>query len=158
VETAREVEREFAADGRVAMVFIDFPIPSHGYPAMVSHEAAHCAGEQGRYWDMHDALFERQEALLALDAADEDAARRTAVAIGTGIGLDGPELETCLEGRRYRVLVASLFQQAREGGIDSTPTLMLRTDGETETLAGFLSFEELRPVLERMLSGATPTP
>src|SRR5439155_411196 len=46
-------------DGRVRLIYKDFPLPSHAL-AMPAHEAARCAGEQSRYWAYHDVLFERQ--------------------------------------------------------------------------------------------------
>ena len=47
---------------RFAIVFKDFPLPNHA-EAPKAAEAAHCAGEQGKYWEMHDRLFANQQAL-----------------------------------------------------------------------------------------------
>ena len=47
---------------KVKIVFKDFPLPNHPQAPKAS-EAAHCAGEQGKYWEMHDLMFANQRAL-----------------------------------------------------------------------------------------------
>jgi protein-disulfide isomerase len=47
--------------GRLRYVFRDFPITSLHPQAKKAHEAAYCAGEQNRYWEMHDILFENSQ-------------------------------------------------------------------------------------------------
>ena len=47
---------------KVRIVFKDFPLPNHPEAPKAS-EAAYCAGEQGKYWEMHDRLFANQQAL-----------------------------------------------------------------------------------------------
>jgi protein-disulfide isomerase len=128
----------------VALVYIDFPLSSHGYPAIVSAEAAHCAAAEDRYWDMHDALFENFADLSSLDIEDETAAIEAVHAIGAEIGLDAEALRTCLDERRYRPVVAALQQEALSRGVELTPTLLI---GERPVL-GFVSFEDLQPVIE----------
>ena len=77
------------------LVYKDFPLPSHSL-AMPAHEAARCAGEQGRYWAYHDVLFERQ-----------------------------PRFERCLDSRRFRAAVEADFAEGRELGVRSTPTFLI---------------------------------
>ncbi len=51
--------KEYVDTGRVKFVYRDFPLDNHVY-AQKAAEAAECADEQGRFWDYHDMLFERQ--------------------------------------------------------------------------------------------------
>lgn len=66
----REIEREYVAAGKVREAFVNLPLPIHEHARMLGG-AAVCAGEQGKYWEAHDALFEQKpktetEALAAL--------------------------------------------------------------------------------------------
>ena len=48
--------------GKIRLVYRDFPLPFHSH-AQKAAEAAQCAGEQGKYWEMHGKLFANQKAL-----------------------------------------------------------------------------------------------
>jgi protein-disulfide isomerase len=162
-ETSRQIEEEYVADGRVAMVFIDFPIPGHGYSAVLSHEAAHCATDQGAYWDMHYAVFDQKDRLLDLDPRDDTVAIPVLAAIADEIGLDAGELTACLESKIYRPIVGNLMEQSQQRGISMTPTLVIMSispddDVRNEVVAGYLPMDEFRPYIERALSHAQGTP
>lgn len=58
-DTLPEIDRQIGDD--VALVFLHFPIAQLHPNAPTVHVAAECAGEQGKFWEMHDLLFERQE-------------------------------------------------------------------------------------------------
>jgi len=158
LETAPAIVEQYVAQGLVARVFIDFPIPGHGFPAYVSHEAAHCASEQGRYWDMHHALFAAYERLARVDATDQGTARQVVAEVAAELGLDAEALGSCVASERYRPIVASLAQQAAENGIVMTPTLLLQSEAHTEVISGFVTFHQLQPILDRELARALGTP
>lgn len=62
-DTLPTLKAEYIDTGKVRYVFRDFPIDQlHPY-ARKAAEAANCAGDQGRYWEMHDLLFENQSAM-----------------------------------------------------------------------------------------------
>ena len=101
-------------DGRVRLVYKDFPLPSHSL-AMPAHEAARCAGDQGRYWAYHDVLFERQPRFERDDLVD----------YAVNLNLDRERFERCLDGRRFREAVEADFAEGRELGVRSTPTFLV---------------------------------
>jgi protein-disulfide isomerase len=101
-------------DGRVRLVYKDFPLPSHSL-AMPAHEAARCAGEQGRYWAYHDVLFERQPRFERDDLVD----------YAVNLNLDRERFERCLDGRRFRGAVEADFAEGRDLGVRSTPTVRI---------------------------------
>jgi len=131
------------------MVFIDFPLPSHGFPALLAHEAAHCAGVQGRYWEAHDALFEAFRELSDVDPEDEAASTDTVIEITRPVVDDGAALEACVRSNDFRSIVAALQQQARDRGVEVTPTLFFISDYHQETIPGFLDWEGFEPIVER---------
>lgn len=157
-ETLVEVDRRYVGGGQVALSLVDLPMPAHGYPAFAAHEAAHCASEQGRYWEMHDALFEHQTDLASVDVGQELRARSLVVEIGGRIGLETEPLESCLEAGRYRTLVSAMEQTAIESGVEVAPTLILQSEAGTDIVTGYVTFAQLRPTLEAALSRARATP
>lgn len=88
--------REF--DGRVRMVFKNFPLAMHDH-AVPAAKAGYAAGKQGKFWEMHDALFESQP---ALEATDID---RCATSIGLDLAkfhadMNSPEAEAYVQADR----------------------------------------------------------
>jgi protein-disulfide isomerase len=142
----------------VKLVFYDMPIPGHGLPAYMAHEAAHCAGEAGQYWAMHDALFDRQDELSKLDPSDEARIRTTLVAIGKAAGTDTARLDACLVSQRYRPILASLAKEAGARGVDSTPTFLLVAGDRQDVVLGYVPFEEMAAKIDQLLSPAPGTP
>lgn len=140
----------------MALVYVDFPLSNHGFPALVSAEAAHCANDQGegRYWEMHDAIFASFDALTEMIAAEEAPVRDKLVEIGQGAGFDGTALRECLATQKYRPIVGALFRDASDSGVNVTPTLLV---GQ-EPVQGFVPFAELEPVIERELERVQATP
>lgn len=99
---------------KVRLVFKDFPLPNHARAPKAS-EAAHCANDQGKYWEMHDRLFANQQAL------DVPALKQHAVALG----LQAAPFDQCLDSGKHAGIVASDLEEGRKLGIESTPTLFV---------------------------------
>ena len=57
LQTLPQLLTEYVNTGKVKYVFVDYPIAQLHPDAFQSHEAAACAGDQGKYWQMHDSLF-----------------------------------------------------------------------------------------------------
>ncbi len=85
------IKKEYIDTGKIRYVFRDFPIASLHPQAKKGHEAAYCAREQNKYWEMHDTLFENSKDFSV------PALKRYA----QGIGLDGDRFNTCLQSRKY---------------------------------------------------------
>lgn len=60
-QTLSQVMDEYVKTGKVRYVFRDFPLESIHPLALKAAEAAHCAGDQGKYWEMHDQLYKNQQ-------------------------------------------------------------------------------------------------
>ncbi len=95
------------------LVYKDFPLP-HGL-AMPAHEAARCAGDQGRYWAYHDVLFERQPRFERDDLVD----------YAVNLNLDRERFERCLDTRRFRAAVEADVAEGQGLGVHSTPTFLI---------------------------------
>ena len=111
-EVLKQVKREYIDTGRLRFVYKDFPLPFH-QNAMKASMAARCAGEEGRYWEMHDALLESQQNLGDVDGF----VKRT--------GLNAATFNECMKSRKYENAVQMDLNDGRELGINGTPTFIL---------------------------------
>ncbi len=105
----------YIADGTVALVHRDYAFigPESSDAAI----AVRCAGREGKYWPMHDAVYAAQ------DGENEGAfARDRLAAIGASIGLDGSKLEACFADRSLLAEVLADTAAGVRTGIESTPT------------------------------------
>jgi protein-disulfide isomerase len=114
-QTLPQLEREYIQAGQVQYVFRDFPIEAIHPQAVKAAEAAHCAGDQGKFWPMHDRLFARDAALGPADLVEH----------GKAIGVDGPAFETCLQSGAHAARVRQSFAEGVQLGISATPTFII---------------------------------
>lgn len=124
--------KEFIDTGQVRYVLRDFPLPSIHPQAAKAHEAAHCAGEQGRYWAMHDQLFAHQQDLQA----DQLAGHATAVGVA-----DSSAFEACLASGKYQSQTKAGVTQGTKLGVSGTPSFIL---GRTEPDGGVKGVKLIR--------------
>ena len=113
---------------RLCFAFRNFPLVNMHPHAQHAAEAAEAAGAQGRYWEMHDVLFENQNAL-----EDEDLARYAA-----DLGLDSRRLMTEVRTDKHMPRVREDFRSGAQGGVNGTPTFFIngvRFDGRTDAEA-----------------------
>lgn len=107
-----QLEKNYVETGKVKYVLRDFPLAFHKQ-APKAHQAAHCAGEQGKYWDMHAQLFANQKA-LQLDKLPQHA--ETA-----GIS-DLAAFQECLDSGKYEKRINLSMAEGNRLGIRGTPT------------------------------------
>jgi protein-disulfide isomerase len=100
---------------QLRFVFRNFPLANSHPHAQHAAEAAEAAAAQGRFREMHDALFENQEAL------DDESLARYAEAIG----LDRARFERELAGGTYATRVREDFTSGVRSGVNGTPTFFI---------------------------------
>jgi protein-disulfide isomerase len=109
----KEVQSEMGEDLR--FVFRNFPINSAHPHARRAAEAAEAAAAQGRFWEMHDHLYEHQDAL-----EDDDL-----LAYAAELGLDVDRFARDLESDAYADRVHEDFMSGVRSGVNGTPTFFL---------------------------------
>ena len=101
--------------GKLRYVVRDFPLEAIHPQAFKAAEAARCAGDQGKYWEMHVLLFANQRALGAADLPKHAAT----------LGLDGAKFQTCLEKGTHADAVRRDLAEGNKAGVRGTPTFFL---------------------------------
>lgn len=122
-----------AYPGKVRIVFQPYPLNIHPLAPKAS-EAALCAGEQGKFWEMHDQLFANQKS-LAPDALKIHA---------RAVGLDGAKFDACLDSGRTAPAVESSRKLGDGLGVSSTPTFYVNG----RPLTGALPFERFKELID----------
>ena len=141
-ETFSQIDKEFIERQEVQYVFRNYPLEIHKH-ATSAAEAAECAGVQGKYWEMHRALFARQAELA------ESVWKRE----GSAIGLDMPSFEECLAGVMSEKIRADMAE-GRRLGVKATPTFFIgRKEAEgnvrlVSRISGAHPFEVFRDALQ----------
>jgi protein-disulfide isomerase len=138
--TLKEVRDAFPKD--VQVIFKHSPLPIHP-DAPLAHELAVEAARQGKFWEMHDLLFENQ---AKLKRADLDGYAQK-------LGLDMQAVKKALDGRTHRPLVERDLAEARALGVTGTPTLYLNG----RRAAGVPPAPAMINVIKSLLSGGDGT-
>lgn len=117
--TFPELKKNYIDTGKVRYVYRDFPISSIHPFAEEAAEAANCAGEQGRFWEYHDMLFENQVIWASGNSTVEF--KRYA----SNLSLNEEQFNLCLESERYADEVSKDLQDGLKVGVNGTPTLFV---------------------------------
>jgi protein-disulfide isomerase len=126
VPVLKELRRLYGEN--IRLIYRDYPGPNHPYASQAA-EAAQCAGEQGKFWEYHDLLFDRQSSEKGWDF----------VALAREAGLQQSAFEICLSSGRFREEITKDLQDGLKLGITSTPTFFVngRPLVGAQPLAGF---------------------
>ena len=127
-------------DGRVRVVWKDFPLTQIHPQAFKAAEAAHCAGDQGKFWEYHDRLFASQHALLVDDL--KKYAKETS--------LDTARFAACLDTSKYSERVRDGVAVGNRLGVTSTPTMYING----RVVAGAYPYEALAAIVDEELDRA----
>jgi protein-disulfide isomerase len=143
VLTAPDVKQRLVATGRVRWIFRDFPLQGHRN-SMPAHHAAQCAGEQGRFFEMHDQLFFNHGRWVT-----ERRPQRRFREFAQAIGLDLGRYDACMDSGRYLARLEQLRTDAATRGISSTPTF----DIGTQRVSGAILYDDLKRYVDRAAGG-----
>jgi protein-disulfide isomerase len=128
---------EYVETGKVKYVFRDFPLSFHK-DALNAAMAASCAGDQGKYWEMHDLIFENQKTMGADNLMGH----------AETLGLDMDGFKVCFEGDKYANEAKEDMADGQKAGATGTPSFFI---GLTDPAS-----KEITAV--KFLKGAQPYP
>jgi protein-disulfide isomerase len=142
-ETLPILDSLYIKTGKVEYVWISFANPSHQF-AWPAIEAAFCAGAVGKFWPMHDILFERQ----GVWSTAEDAFA-TFVGYAEELGIDAASFGVCLRDDRTAPLQVRDFQSVNRAGISSTPFFII---ADSLSIRGAAEAGQFQAVLDSLLA------
>lgn len=133
--SVEQVMEQYA--GKVRLVFRHFPLSFHPNAAKAA-EASLCAEEQGKFWEMHKALFANQQKLGVEDLK----------AHAASVGLDAAKFAACLDGGAKKSIVDADMKAGQEAGVNGTPAFFING----KLLSGALPVAEFKKVIDAELA------
>jgi protein-disulfide isomerase len=140
---------EYIEQGKVKLVFRDFPIQSIHPNALPASVAAECANEQGKFREMHDMLFEKQNEWNKLETAD---ALSLFSQYASNMQFEQNSFDSCLTSGKHIEEIKNDLNDGREYGISGTPGFFVGNDqiGYVE-LKGAQPFGSFKKVIDAQL-------
>jgi len=140
-DTWPKLKANYVDTGKVRYVAVDFPLRKHdrSRPAAI---AAACAGEQDRYWEMHDALLDAGGPLR--DADFEAQARR--------LGLDADRFDACRAADHHQAWLDAGIAAARAAGARGTPSFLVGASAGDVARGRLLQGDEDYAAFEKVLA------
>ena len=140
---------EYIEQGKVKLVFRDFPIQSIHPNALPASIAAECANEQDKFREMHDMLFEKQNEWNKLETADTLSLFSQ---YASNMQLEQNLFDSCLISGKYIEEIKNDLNDGREYGVSGTPGFFVGNDqvGYVE-LKGAQPFDSFKKVIDVQL-------
>jgi protein-disulfide isomerase len=135
---ARPTVKQLISDygNKIHYVLRDFPLDFHPY-AKKAAEAADCAGDQGKYWDYSDLLWQNQRALEVSDLKK----------YAGQLKLDQKKFDTCLDSGQFTAEVSKDQADGLKAGVNGTPTFFING----QMLSGALPIDKFKEVIDEEL-------
>ena len=143
LEVFPALEKEYVQTGKVRWVYINFPLVSIHANALPAAEFAMCAARMGKFWPVHDLLFQHQETWAPLKEPGP-----FLLSLADSAKLPRPAVMKCLESETVRAEIQSEAEGSQRAGAASTPTFYI----EGGLLAGARPLPLWRQILDSIHS------
>ncbi len=132
-----QINENYIKTGKAKLVFRHFPLSFHP-EAQPAANASECANEQGRFWEMHDKIFNNQEQMNAANYK----------AWAKDLGLDTTKFNSCYDSKKYNSKVTADFSEGSGVGVSGTPTFFVNG----QKIVGAQPFEAFKPAIDAALN------
>lgn len=136
VATMEQIMKDYA--GKVRRVWINFPLTSIHTYAEKAAEAAECAGDQGKFWEMHDKIFTNQSAITVDDLKG----------YAKDLGLNTVKFNSCLDDSKFASKIQQQTTAAQAAGVTGTPGTFVNG----ELVKGAYPFETFKQLIDAELA------
>ena len=149
IQTLPKIMEEYIKEGKVKLVFRDFPIQSIHSNALLASVAAECANEQGKFKEIHDKLFENQN---EWNNKNTDNVIILFNQYSSEMGMQKEKFDSCIKNGKYIKEIQKDLEDGRTYGISGTPGFFIGNDevGFIE-LKGAHPFENFKNIIDNQL-------
>jgi protein-disulfide isomerase len=148
-QTMPRIITDYVKPGTVKYVILEDPMESLHPAAWKAAEAAHCAGEQGKYWEMHDQIFAHQRAIEPKDLSS----------YAKVLGLDVAKFSDCVETGKLSSVIRNNRDEADKAGVDGTPTFFIGITDQNSSavktsrkIVGALPYNDFKQAIEYLVT------
>jgi len=148
--TEEQIIQNYVKTGKVKMIFKDFNII--GPDSTAASHGAHCAEEQGMFWEYHDVLYNNWTGENNGWASSENLLK-----FAKDIGLDTDRWSECMANGTYSQIILASNNDAEDLDLTGTPAFfIIGSDGTTTPLFGAQPFESFKQVIDSKLPPNIP--
>lgn len=151
--TEPDVRARIVDAGIASFRFYDFPLPGHAN-SMAAHLAASCADRQGKFWEMHDVIYQGQAEWNGQATRNP---KKVLAEYVKRLGLDEAAWNTCFDSQQDVARIESHRKKGQDLGVNSTPTFII--DGVM--YAEIFTYDRLKKIVDSLVAAkavAAPTP
>ena len=149
IVTEPQVRELLVQTGKARIRFFDFPLDIHRN-TMAAHLAAACANDQGKFWEMHDQLFQGQDRWNTQATSNP---KKVFVGYVRALGLNEGVWETCYDENRHAGRIAASVAEGNRRQIRSTPTFIIGNS----MVPGALGYDKLKAIVDSASAAAAVT-
>jgi protein-disulfide isomerase len=135
-----DIRERLIQTGKIRFRFFDFPLPMH-QNTLFAHNAAACAADQGKFWEMHDIIFQRQTRWNAEATRNP---RGIFVTFARELGLNQDQFERCYDTRPHQAQIMANQAEGVRLQINATPTFII---GDKK-LAEALTYDKMKAYVD----------
>jgi protein-disulfide isomerase len=146
--TEPDVRTRIIEPGLANLTYYDFPLTQHRNTLAASNAAA-CADEQGKFWPMHDRIFQGQ---AEWNGEETDAPKPFFKRYAGEVGLDVAKWESCYDARKYQKRISANLADGLRRGVGSTPTFIIGG----KMYPGRRPYDELKKLVDSIAKTTTP--
>ena len=147
--TEPDVRARIIEPGLASITYYDFPLTQHRNTLAASNAAA-CADEQGKFWPMHDRLFQAQD---EWNGEATDSPKPFFKRYATEVGVDVAKWESCYDARKYQKRISANLADGLRRGVGSTPSFIIGN----KLYRGMTGYDEMKAIVDS-IAKATTTP
>jgi protein-disulfide isomerase len=139
------IDREYVQTGKVRLAYLNFPLSSIHKNARAASEAAMCASVQGKFWPLHQSLFETQD---RWSGSPNPVSTFDSLAVAAGV--DAAGWRQCMTSHATAALIDADHDRSASAGVQSTPTFFV---GDRK-LEGAYPVDSFRVAIEAAIAKA----
>jgi protein-disulfide isomerase len=148
--TEPDIRKNLVGTGMIRFRYIDFPLQMHPNTWNASRAAA-CADQQGKFWEMHDALYANQDRWDGTATRNPDKVLRQ---IGDQIVPDKSKFDTCVDTKATQAKIQAHWSLGVARHVEGTPTLVI---GDKQ-VAQSLPYDRFKQLVDSALAKSGKTP
>jgi protein-disulfide isomerase len=142
--TEPDIRTKLVNTGKIRIRFMDYPLPMHRNTWDASLAAA-CANDQGKFWELHDAIFQNQD---RWNGETTKRPRPVLAGLAKAVGLDMSKYDACMDADTHRAKVQAHLQEAERQQITQTPTFVIGG----KRIPGALPYDTFKKLVDEELA------